>query len=232
MDMMNEWFSHFLYDVENDAVSEEPFWIVREGADRNEPTPYADYPNPSAEMVTMYLAGDGIRTGELTKQREAWQGIQTIEDNVSFPLDALARAEWTDHRLLFLTPLLEEDLHISGRPEITVRAGSNKEAVNLSVALVSLPWTTGRRARGGVVTRGWADLQNHASLTESEPLVPGEFYEMTFKMEPDDEIIPAGQKLGLMIFASDREFTLEPKPGTLLHVDVDGTVLKLPVVEQ
>ncbi len=155
-----------------------------------------------------------------------------IDDNVSFPGKALAKAEWTDHRLLFTTPELESDMHISGKPKIKIRASSNKEAANLSVWLVSLPWTDGRNAKGGIITRGWADLQNHASLTESAPLAPGEFYEIEFELEPDDQIIPAGQKIGLMIFSSDRDFTLHPMPGTKLTVDIDATWMEVPLVSK
>ena len=59
---------------------------------------------------------------------------------------------------------------------------------------------------------------------------PGEFYEMTFTFQPDDQIIPKGQKIGLMIFSSDKDFTLHPDPGTELTVDLDATSLTLPVV--
>lgn len=81
-----------------------------------------------------------------------------------------------------------------------------------------------------MITRGWADPQNHASLSESEPLVPGRFYELTFDLQPDDQVIPAGQRIGLMIMSTDREFTLHPDPGTELTVDLGGTRLELPVV--
>jgi X-Pro dipeptidyl-peptidase len=67
-------------------------------------------------------------------------------------------------------------------------------------------------------------------LTESEPLVPGKFYEMEFELMPDDQIIPKGQQIGLMIFSSDKEFTLWPEPGTELTVDLEGTTLTLPIV--
>ena len=33
-----------------------------------------------------------------------------------------------------------------------------------------------------------------------------------------------------MVFSSDRDFTLWPKPGTELSVDLEGTRLRLPVV--
>jgi len=116
--------------------------------------------------------------------------------------------------------------------EITVRLASSKPAANLSVWLVSLPWNEGRGSviTDNIITRGWADPQNHESLTESEPLVPGKFYEVTFDLQPDDQIISAGQQIGLLIFSSDREFTLWPTPGTELTVDLDGTSLTLPIV--
>ena len=81
-----------------------------------------------------------------------------------------------------------------------------------------------------IITRGWADPQNHGSLTKSSPLKPGKFYDLAFDLQPDDQIIPAGQQIGLMIFSSDQEFTLWPEAGTELTLDLSGTSLTLPVV--
>jgi X-Pro dipeptidyl-peptidase len=53
---------------------------------------------------------------------------------------------------------------------------------------------------------------------------------MTFNLQPDDQIIPAGKKIALMIFSSDRDFTIWPDPGTELTVDLNGTSIVIPVV--
>ncbi len=53
---------------------------------------------------------------------------------------------------------------------------------------------------------------------------------MQFNLQPDDQIIPAGKKIGLMIFSSDPDFTLQPEAGTVLTVDLEHTLLELPVV--
>lgn len=45
-----------------------------------------------------------------------------------------------------------------------------------------------------------------------------------------DQNLPAGQRLGLLVFASDRDFTLWPESGAELIVDLDATALMLPVV--
>lgn len=231
--MMNKWFTHYLHGIEN-GIENEPnkAWIVREDDKMEEPTAYKDYPNPEASDVTLYVTSGAPETGSLSTLKLKKQGKETLTDNYSFSGEALARAEITNHRLLYVTPKLSEDLHISGVPQITVRLASNKPAANLSVWLVSLPWNDSRRAKttDNIITRGWADPQNHKSLTESEPLKPGKFYNVTFDLQPDDQVIKAGQQIGLMIFSSDKEYTLHPKPGAELTIDLDGTSLRLPVV--
>ena len=60
--------------------------------------------------------------------------------------------------------------------------------------------------------------------------MPGRFYDLTFDLEPDDQIVPAGKRIALMIFSSDRDFTLWPAPGTELTIDLDAASVRLPVV--
>jgi len=230
LDMMNRWFTRYLYGVENGVERDPKAWIVREGADRMEPTPYADYPNPTARSVRLHPAAGGARWGVLATSADGTRGSETLVDDVSFDGAALAQAESSEHRLLYVTPELSAPVHISGTPRVSIRLASDKPAANLSVWLVSLPWTDAEAAGGGVITRGWADPQNHASLTRGEPLVPGSFVDVEFDLQPDDQVIAAGQRIGLMVFSSDRDFTLWPDPGTQLTVDLDGTWLELPVV--
>ena len=230
--LMNRWFTRYLHGEKNNVEKDARAWIVREGADRNKPKSYEDYPNPEASPVTFHLAAGAPEMGKLTISTNSTQGKETIVDNFSFSGSALAQADWTEHRLMYLTEKLIEAVHLSGTPRITVKLASNKPTANLSVWLVSLPWNGNKNAKitDNIITRGWADPQNHRSLTESEPLVPGRFYEMKFDLQPDDQVIPVGQQIGLMIMSSDREFTLRPDPGTELTIDLDATNIQLPLV--
>lgn len=231
--MMNKWFTHYLHGMDNGIEHEtHKAWIVREDDKMENPTPYKDYPNPDAEDVSLYLTAGAPKAGGLSTSKLPDQGTETLVDNFSFDGEALAKAEITSHRLLYVTPKLSKDIHISGVPKITVKLASSKPAANLSVWLVSLPWNDSRRAKttDNIITRGWADPQNYKSLTQSEPLQLGTFYNVTFDLQPDDQIIKAGQQIGLMLFSSDKDFTLHPEPGTKLAIDLDGTTLTLPVV--
>jgi X-Pro dipeptidyl-peptidase len=243
LEMMNKWFTRYLYGIENGVEGEPKAWIVREiradggrgRAPTPPPVPYADYPNPDASPVTLYPQAGGDRVGLLSTERGRNQTPEKLVDNVEIGGPVLAAAPASEHRLLYATRELTAPLHISGTSQVTIRLASSKPAANLSVWLVSLPWTEGP----SVITRGWADPQNYASLTKGGnydsrargvPLEPGRFYTLTFDLQPDDQIVPAGTRIGLLIFSSDREFTLWPTPGTELTIDLDGTSLRLPIV--
>lgn len=230
--MMNRWFTRYLHGIENGVENDPPVWIVRENDQQQNPTPYGAFPHQLASPVTLYLVGGAPGRGELTTTLSTKEQNETLVDNYSFEGAALARAEITDHRLMYLSPELTADLHLSGMPEISLRLAASKPAANLSVWLVSLPWNDAKNAKitDNIITRGWADPQNHQSIRESEPLVPGKFYDINFTLQPDDQVIPKGQRIGLMVFSSDKEFTLWPEPGTELTVELGESSLLLPIV--
>ncbi|MGO3182468.1 MAG: Xaa-Pro dipeptidyl-peptidase [Aequorivita sp.] len=232
LSMMNKWFTKYLFGIDNDIEKGPKAWIVRENDENDNPTPYADYPNPDTEKVTLHLKSTSKIDGMLTLKKGKKQGVQTLVDDYHFSGDSLAQLETSKHRLLFATPVLKEDLHLSGLSTLKIKLASSKPAANLSVWMVSLPWNKYPDAKitDNIITRGWADPQNYRSLTESESLKPGKFYEMSFDLIPDDQIIPAGQQIGLMIFSSDNKFTLLPEPGTILTIDLDKTSIEIPVV--
>lgn len=241
-ELENKWFSRFLYGVENGIEKGPKAYIVREreagGARPSGPTAYPDYPNPDAAPVTVYPAAGGAEAGPL-RLAAGPKVIESLIDDVSFGAPELAKAEKSTNRLLYATPQLSKPLHLSGTPRITIRLASSKPAANLSVYLVQLPWNDGPIGTQNLITRGWADPQNHKALTKGgdfhsmergTPLKPGEYVSLTFDLQPDDQIIPAGKRIGLMILSSDKEFTLWPKPGTKLSVDLSATHISLPLV--
>ena len=246
-EMVNRWFTHYLYGIENGVGAEPTFHVVetnptpgappmRPGA----PVAYPAFPAVGSTPVVLRPTGDGngvasLGTAPVTRR-------DTVADDVAQSGSALASAGQSSHRLLYATPVLRDTLRISGTPRVTIRVAANRPAANLSVWLVTLPYDStrvGSQGHVGVVTRGWADIQNHRSLTRGgdynsldrgEPLTPGQFYELTFDLEPDHQVIPPGKQLGVMIMSSDREFTLWPSPGTQLTVDLARTTFSIPIV--
>ncbi|MCC6700438.1 MAG: Xaa-Pro dipeptidyl-peptidase [Fluviicola sp.] len=228
--MMNRWFTRYLHGIENGVEKDPAVYIVREH--EYKPTVYSSYPDENAQDVTIYPHKGVSNTGHLVLVEKEKNETDSLIDNVRYSGKELLEVKNEAHRLLFVSPTLKEDLRISGVSTIKIRLASSKPAANLSVWLVALPWETekGTVVYDNIITRAWADPQNRESLTKGEPLAPNTFYDLSFNLMPDDQVIPKGQQIGLMIFSSDKEFTLWPDPGTVLTVDLDGTQLTLPVV--
>jgi X-Pro dipeptidyl-peptidase len=258
-DMVNRWFTHYLYGVENGVKADPPVWVVSSTAadsvsalartlppaERRRlrmplPSPMASYPAPNTQTVVLKPMGNGNAIGDLALG--AGRGTGRVADDVAMSGSALASAPQSPSRLLYATAPLNDSLRISGTVRVTLRVAANVPAANLSVWLVTLPYDSagvGSEGHAGVVTRGWADPQNHAALRtggeftskqRGEPLVPGRYYDLTFDLEPDDQVIPQGKQLAVMIMSSDRQFTLHPKAGTQLTVDLAGTSFAIPIV--
>ena len=250
LEMMNKWFTRYLYGVENGVEREPKAWIVREtnpdapppppaegpppaaGRGRGRgaippPVPYADYPNPAASPVVLHPTAGGERVGGLTTTAPSKQQPEKLVDNVEFAGAALAKADASDE-----SPSLRD--RRARRASASLGHGASDPQ---RLRRVSQPRTcpygwsccrgpTGRsvprtssRAAGRIrrTTTNWSAEGTITRRRPGEPLQPGKFYQLTFDLEPDDQIIPAGKRIGLMIFSSDRDFTVWPKPGHGAH---------------
>ncbi len=228
--MMNRWFTRFLHGIENGVEQDKPVRIEREYA--LAPVAMDQFPHAEASPVVVYPHYGHNNTGTLSLEKSPEAKRDTLKDDYRIEVKDLVSLEHAQNRLLFVSPVLQKNIHLSGTPKVTLRVSSNKQAANLSVYLVSLPWEEGKHVPvyANLVNRGWADPQNHRSLTAGEPLKVGEFYDISFELQPDDQMLFPGQQLGLLIFSSDQEFTLHPEPGTLLYIDLSATRIELPVV--
>src|SRR5690606_12596638 len=64
-ELMSSRFTSYLYGVENGEASDPRAWIVREGDDRLDPTPYPDCPHPEAAPGTLRVTPGGKGQGGL-----------------------------------------------------------------------------------------------------------------------------------------------------------------------
>jgi X-Pro dipeptidyl-peptidase len=229
--MMNMWFTKYLHGQNNEVEKLADAWIVPKG--KNEAKPYSAFPNPKAKALRFYPQSENANTGNLSRDKKAGKTLSFV-DNASLKAVQLITPKKSENRLLFWSENLAQPLHISGTGRIHVQVASNQEAANLSVYLIAVPKNYNPKKlklEDILVNRAWADPQNHRSLEKGEALQPGTFYDLTFNFQPDDQIIPAGHQLGLLIFSSDPDFTLHPKKGTQVSLNLGETWLELMVVE-
>ncbi|MFC9915537.1 Xaa-Pro dipeptidyl-peptidase [Streptomyces sp. NPDC127197] len=81
-----------------------------------------------------------------------------------------------------------------------------------------------------IVSRGWADLGNHASDLKGVPLTPGKPYTITLDLAATDHVVPAGHRLALIVAGTDRDLIDPPADTPTLTLDLSRTSARVPLV--
>ncbi len=182
------------------------------------------YLGEDTDVLAKFTAGNERSAGPCAHvlQRLAEQGRERDTD------DSLIQAPDArdPNRLAYLSPVLRRAVHVSGTPEVTLRASvDNRNAANLTAVLVDY----GPDAPT-MITRGWMDVQNRSGPSRSTPIRQGREYAFSFDLQPDDYVVPAGHRIGLVVVSTDHDYTIRPLPGTRLSLAPDRSELRLPVV--
>lgn len=133
---LHRWFDYWLLDIDN-GIMDEPMVEIERGVDEwdsEETWPVAD-----AEHVDIKLApATEELPGTLTTAPVIENHMQSFVDNPRQTERQIVEDEFTEkeNRLIYITPELDEDVGISGVPEINLQAIVDKETTNLSVRLV------------------------------------------------------------------------------------------------
>ncbi|WP_233513711.1 Xaa-Pro dipeptidyl-peptidase [Micromonospora craterilacus] len=227
----NRWFDYWLWNVRNGVMDEPTAVLQRENRAY---TTYRNWPDPGTRDVTLQLgATDATAPGTLTSAKPKGKVEQRfVDEGRTIHPDTLVAGPDTasPNRLVYRSPVLSQDVRISGRPELRLRmAIDNKPDANLTAYLVDYG-PAGTTAAPTVVTRGWMDPQNRKNPARTEPVKQGKLYDFRWTLEPKDYVFPAGHRIGVVVFSSDQEYTLLPLGGTELRVAPQHSELRLPVV--
>ncbi|MFD8736270.1 Xaa-Pro dipeptidyl-peptidase [Streptomyces sp. NPDC059618] len=80
-----------------------------------------------------------------------------------------------------------------------------------------------------VVSRGWADLGNHAS-DQGAVLTPGKAYTITLDLAATDHVVPKGHRLALIVAGTDKDLIDPPADTPTLTLDLSRTSARVPLV--
>ena len=220
---MNRWFTKYLFDQDNGVEREPRATVQREDSSWVDE---ADWPAPGTrDVVTQPTPGGGERGGLIAAK---WHGraVEGLRDDATKLAEDLAAASSSPHRLAYFAEAADRPIRISGTVRANLALTFDRPAANVTALLVD------QAPDGGtsIVTRGWADPQNRDAIDRTSPIEPGKPYDIELSMQPDDYVLPAGHRLGFVLLSSDHEFTLRPKPGAAIQLDLERTRISIPVV--
>lgn len=226
MTALNKWFAYWLYDIDND-VMDTPI-VDLEHPDHTWEQ-LDEWPRTDANDKTLYLAsdnGENDTTLSIEENQSSENNQETFTDDATIEVEDLIKnpMEKSENRLAYLSPVLSESMHLSGVPELSIKAGFDEPTANLSAVLVDYSSEENK-----VVTRGWIDPKNKDSLSESINLDTDETYTFTWDMEAYEHEFEKGHQIGLVIISSDNEYTKRPDPGTEITIYPEESKIILPL---
>ncbi|GAA4587837.1 Xaa-Pro dipeptidyl-peptidase [Planotetraspora phitsanulokensis] len=226
VDVLNRWFTRYLWDYKNGVENDPRALIQREDRTLVE---YPEWPDPTAKDTELNLApGTSGAAGVLTddKTRQGKPVTETIVDDATKTAQTLADAATSPNRLAYKSGTLSGAVRLSGTPLVSLRMSFGQPAANVTALLVDYD----QNGKAKIITRGWTDPQNRTSIWKTTPVKPGSKYRLDFDMQPHDYVFPAGHSIGVVLLSSDYEYTIRPTPGATLHLDTTKSTVMLPLV--
>ncbi|SES31500.1 Xaa-Pro dipeptidyl-peptidase [Salipaludibacillus aurantiacus] len=223
----HKWYDYWLYGLENGITEEPKVDVEREDQSWHKQD---HWPHADVKSTNLYFQPEGEGTGslEVSPVRDLPKVKQTFTDAPrTNPTSLISEPDDVqENRVEYTTDQLAEPVHMSGTPEIKVRASLNSQVSNLSAFLVDYK----KDGTQTVVTRGWMDAQNIHGEERSISLVPGRDYTFEWDMQPHDYVFNEGSRIGVVVMASDRDHTLRPFSETEVSLLPTKSYLTLPII--
>jgi X-Pro dipeptidyl-peptidase len=256
VDTLHRWFDRYLLDIPNGIDSEPQATIERAPDDWTQDATWppagtrtqALYPSTSGALATTASTGSAAFTDNGRDTANTWIASpdSTSAARTLFRTGALT----ADLRLSGITSLTvaaspsTSTAHLSAflvdfGPAV-VRSGEGIRTLTTEScwgesrtgddACYRDTATTSTSVNAEIISRGWADLANHSSLSTPSTLVPGSKYTMTFRLSTTDHVVRQGHRLGLVVAGADTGQISAPSRLPKVTLDLAGTSVRLPVV--
>jgi len=216
------WFDHHLKGIDNGVDDEPPVRLFVMGIDewRDE----QDWPLPDTAFTPYYLHSDGhanAAAGDGTLSTQAPEDephdtylydprnpVPTTGGATFLPgLFVAANAGPRDQRpidgrsdvLTFTTPPLEHDVEVTGPIELVLFASSSARDTDFTGKLVDVH----PDGRAEILTDGILRARYRESMSEPQPLTPGETYELRVDLWATANVFRAGHQIRLDVSSSN-----------------------------
>ena len=199
--------------------------------------------NGKKKLAFLDLGGKDFKAAKISES--AWQDKFIAGDE-----------KWAKPSLRFTTDEFIHPVTIVGRPEVKLRVSSSLNKGQISVALVELgdrkrltavpkflmrdgqelgfrfgtdtlqEFVPDKLSHAKLITKAHMNLQNYADMQKPAAIESGEFYDLSFELQPTYYKVPVGSKLCLIIYSTDQGMTKRPLEETTYTIDLAKTEIK------
>jgi X-Pro dipeptidyl-peptidase len=250
VDTLHQWFDYWLQGLHNNVMHQPQVTVERQPGQWQQ---QASFPAPGAHGVGLPL---GSGTGTITDNPNLTE-VDAVSSPTTARSDRLAVLSNPLSGTLHLSGTPTVTLRVKvDKPDTELTAklvdyGTATRDQDLADDLAGVKTLTTKSCWGestatdsscyfdtaedtattdyGVLARGWQDAAHDKTLTRQTPLTPGQWYTITWNLQPQDQLIAKGHTLGVVLSLSDEENTTPNTTGATVTVDLSRSHLQLPV---
>lgn len=239
------WLDHWCKGTETGIMDEPPVVVYMQHyeppvSDRLEAAgewrAETDWPPPGAGELTLHFAENGSLAETAGDEgTDDFEYVATVgvmgglwSGGLQFGLPGDQRPDEA-FSLVYTSAPLEEELHVIGRTRAVLHVSSTASVIGFATSLADVaPDGTSH-----LLAKGMLNATRRASLTDPEPLTPGEVYELPIEIDTTAWVFPAGHRIRLAIASADWPNvwpTPEPATNTVHRGAARPSRLVLPTV--
>jgi putative CocE/NonD family hydrolase len=238
-ELLHAWYDHFLFGRNTGILERLPPVLVEDSTGQWHGID--SFPPLDAQWLELELSADG----RLVAPGNATAGDLYLADYPSevladpglparpFP-DGAAFQDPAERVFAWTTPV---DLHVVGRPEVrftaTTDTTSTHWVAHLDWGQEGCPYAVNPTSRNGCPNAGnagYQDTRHRDGFDDPKDLEPGVAYNLTVRMYPQYDVIPAGSEVRLTLTNNDGHVSQDNTfARNLLHVGGGQAVLRLPL---
>lgn len=240
--ILHAWYDHFLFGKNNGILERLPPVLIEDGVGNGTWHGINSFPPLDAQWLNLELSSDGT----LVVPGNATAGTRFIVDypeevitgfgpNVG-PNAVTAAAGINDPDTLTWTWTTAVDLHVVGRPEVQLRLSTDTTSTHW---VAHLDWgepgcsfTTNPTGNGcdNAGNAGYQDTRHRNGMNNPSDLQANAPYNLTIRMYPQYDVIPAGSEVRLVLSNNDGEVSQDNTfARSTVHLGDGQSVLRLPL---
>ncbi|MGN6793241.1 MAG: CocE/NonD family hydrolase [Streptosporangiaceae bacterium] len=164
------------------------------------------WPAPGSDEMTLYLGSQGRLDGACgTEGVDDFEYVATVgvtaglwSGGVPFGQPGDQRADEA-YSLVYTSAPLEADVHVLGRPRVTLSVSSTASVIGFCASVADVAPDESSH----LVAKGMLNGTRRNSLTDPEPLVPGEVYELSIEVDCTAWRFERGHRIRLTVSSAD-----------------------------
>jgi uncharacterized protein len=164
------------------------------------------WPAPGSGEMTLHLDGDGrLEAASGAEAADEFEYVATVgvtaglwSGGLPFGLSGDQRPDEA-YSLVYTSAPLDADVHVLGRPRAHLHVSSSATVVGFAVSLSDVAPDGSSR----LVAKGMLNGTRRNSLTDPQPLVPGEIYDLAIDIDCTAWRFQSGHRLRLAIASAD-----------------------------